>query len=1272
VPVPPTVFGPVAVEAPPQVPEPAPVNPLARLLPVAMLVAAVGMVAVYLTSGQAMRHPMYVFFPVMMLTSVLGTLIHGVRGNHRTADINKDRRKYLRYIDALDEEAATTADAQRRSLAWCHPEPRALWTLAGGTRMWERRPGDSDFGVVRIGIGGQALSTALTAPDLSSVEELDPVTVTAMRRLIGIRSIVADSPTALDLRRFSVIGIDGDTQVARAFLRSMVCQLAVLHGPDHVTIAAVVGPESSDEWDWLKWIPHHHHSRNADAAGPVRLIYPSVLRAANEVLHRSGTEHHHTVMIVDGGDSTGSDQRLSEWADTTIIEIGAPGGVANTQSLQLHVDPEVVTVRGPDCNEVIAKPDLFTKAQALICARRLAPYRPTAASEDDGRTKALDWLELMGIDDLSRNDPEEYWGTNDEGHIRAVPIGVASDGHRVQLDINEAARNGMGPHGLCVGATGSGKSELLRTLALGMIASHSPDVLNLILVDFKGGATFFGLERARHVGAVITNLAGEAHLVSRMNDALTGEMNRRQEVLRAAGGFASLAEYRHARSQGADLPPLPTLFILVDEFSELLSQHPDFTELFVAIGRLGRSLGMHLLLASQRLDEGRLRGLETHLSYRICLKTFSAGESRAVLGVPDAYHLPSTPGAAYLKSASGELVRFQTAFVSGRDSRVRGTPTTASPRLAVFTASPVGTVSEPADTDQRQVPVRTVMDAMLDCLAGHGPPAHQVWLLPLTESPTLDILMPGDTWRGLTVPVGVVDNPFDQRRDPLVVELDGSAGNVAIVGAPRSGKSTAVRTMLLALAEHHDPADLGFYCLDFGGGTLSSLQQLPHVGAMAGRSDAELCRRTVAVVASVVRARESLFRRMGIDSMADYRRRRSAGDPGVAGDPFGDVFLVVDGWATLRQEFDLLEGLITAIAAQGLSFGVHVVVTASRWAELRPALKDQIATRVELRLGDPAESEIDRRRARDLSDRPPGRGIAANRREFAIALPRWDGSATSDGLAEAIAACAERLRDRWAPSAAPAVQLLPTKVRCDDLLAEGDDRFGSRILVGIGEHELSPVHIDFAEQSHVLVLGEPGCGKTALLRLLCQELIRAHPPDEVQLEIVDFRRSLLGVVESDHLTGYAMSPASLASRLAVIIDRLESRMPGENITQHQLRTRSWWSGPDIFLVIDDYDLAVGATGNPLTPLADLLPHAKDLGLHVIVARRSGGAARAMFDPVLARMRELGCIGVMMSASPDEGVLLGAVRPSALPPGRATLITWGQPDQLIQVAWTDPP
>jgi S-DNA-T family DNA segregation ATPase FtsK/SpoIIIE len=351
---------------------------------------------------------------------------------------------------------------------------------------------------------------------------------------------------------------------------------------------------------------------------------------------------------------------------------------------------------------------------------------------------------------------------------------------------------------------------------------------------------------------------------------------------------------------------------------------------------------------------------------------------------------------------------------------------------------------------------------------------------------------------------------------------------------------------------------------------------------------------------------------------------------------------------------------------------VHVVVIASRWAEIRPALKDQIGTRIELRLGDPADSEMDRRRARQLSHISPGRGITRDGKEMIIALPRLDGKPTTAGLAEAIGASAEFLRDRWNGRCAPPVELLPLQVTHDTVAAVGLARTATQVAVGLGERELRPVVLDFAEQSHLVVLGEAECGKTSALRLLCREIMRTNTADSAQIEIVDFRRTLLGVVESGHLGGYAISVSALTARLPVLLERLEARMPGEDVTQQQLRTRSWWAGPEIYLVIDDYDLVAGATGNPLTPLVDYLPHAKDLGLHVVIARRSGGAARAMFDPVLARLRDLGCMGLMMSASPDEGVLLGSVRPSAQPQGRGTLITRGHPDQLIQVAWTDPP
>ena len=750
------------------------------------------------------------------------------------------------------------------------------------------------------------------------------------------------------------------------------------------------------------------------------------------------------------------------------------------------------------------------------------------------------------------------------------------------------------------------------------------------------------MDTAQHVSAVITNLADEAPLVARMRDALTGEVNRRQELLRAAGNATNIGQYQRMREHNPSLAALPALFIVVDEFSELLSQHPDFIDVFVAIGRLGRSLGMHLLLASQRLDEGRLRGLETHLSYRICLKTFSAAESRAALGVADAHHLPPDPGAGYLKTADGRLTRFHTAFVSGPYlSVVRPDGPVAVRRFTLADAA-----SAPAPVPANSS--RPLLEVVLRTLAGRGPVAHRIWLPPLHRAPPLPALLAATPAAPLRAPVCIVDSPFEQRYDPLLVDVSGAAGHVAVVGAPRSGKSTALTTVITALAATHDAAQLQFYCLDFGGGALGAVAGLPHVGSVATRAETDLCRRTVAVLESLLRSRESAMRRLGVTSFTEYRCRAAA-EPNSVDGPYGDVFLVVDGWAVLRQEFDGLDSAITAIAAQGLAFGVHVMLSTLRWADFRPALKDQLGTRIELRLGDPAESEMDRRRARELTTRPPGRGLTRDGKEMLLALP--------DITA---------VRQPSDTGRARPVEVLPTLIPHHRITRHG------KVVLGLGERELAPLAMDFDRHPHLLVLGDGECGKTAALRLLCTELIRTAEPSSVRIELVDYRRTLLGVVETAHLGGYSVSGPALSARMAALSAQLDARMPDENVTQQQLRDRSWWDGPDIFVVVDDYDLVAGATGNPLTPLADYLPHAKDLGLHLIVARRSGGAARAMFDPVLARLRDMGCSGLMMSASPDEGVLLGAARPTLQPPGRGTLLVRGRAVELVQLGWVPPP
>lgn len=1215
--VPAAPAGDIVVDAPPELPSPASPGMLPRMLPVAVSLLCMGATAAMFSAGSGVtRNPAFLALPAMMLASTVVTGMTG-RARRRGGRLDADRDQYLDYLNGLSRSVSEIAVTQHRSSMRRHPDPDTLWTLIGGPRMWERRPSDADFGLARVGMGSQPLGRRLVAPQLPSEELCDPVTAAALRRFLHAHSTIR-APVTIGLRSGTFVTIDGDPGEARGLLRAILCQLAVLHAPDQMLIAAAVDDENRGHWDWLKWLPHNHHPLADDEAGPVRMIYSSAAQARGALAAVQGRE---LVVVTE----------LSEGVDpivgAAIIGVGTGG------------DGGSLTLRPPALMAPGWCPDQMAPIDALICARRLAGYhaRPAGAGPN--------WPELTSLSALDRFDPAALWRRQRHRDRLRVPIGTTSDGVPLELDIKEPAEAGMGPHGLCIGATGSGKSELLRTIALGMMAHNPPETLNLLLVDFKGGATFLDYARAPHVAAVITNLADDAPLVARMRDALAGEMNRRQQLLRTAG-CVSVAAYERAR-EGLSSPPLPTLFVIVDEFSELLSQHPDFADTFVAIGRLGRSLGMHLLLASQRLDEGRLRGLEAHLSYRLCLKTLSASESQTVLGSLDAYRLPSTPGAGYLRIGAGEPVRFQAALVSAPLRTNARADTVAAVR--VFGTRIVGAVSRA--TEEAGTPERTISSAVLDRLDGQGPPAHRVWLPPLGPAPALDTVLAdvAGTPGGLAVPIGTVDRPLDQCRAPLIVDLSGATGNLAVVGAPQSGKSTALRTLITALAATHDPGQVQFYCLDFGGGALSAIRTLPHVGAIAGRAEPRLAGRIVAVCEAVVRRREALFRERGIASIAEYRERR--GDIDAADDPFGDVFLVIDGWASVRQEFGTLEESIGMLAAQGLSYGVHVALSASRWAEVRPSLRDQIGTRIELRLGDPADSDIDRKAAQHVPRDSPGRGLSHEGLHMVIALPVADVPAGA--------------------SAAPPVPLLPMHVDREALLRRSGAEVVARTLLGLGERELRAIAIDFECQPHLLVLGDNECGKSATLRTVCREIVRTKSPAQARLTIVDFRRALLGVVESEHLGGYAMSPAALAALLPDLLDSLRGRTPPPDASQAQLRAGSWWSGPDLYVVVDDYDLVAGPAGNVLAPIVEFLPYAADLGLHLVIARRSGGLERAMFEPLLASLRDLGCTSLMMSGCPAEGAAFGSAAPPRLPPGRGILTTRAGDGELVQVAWSPP-
>ncbi len=1308
--------GKLPVQAPPELqPNEGGMGVLGSLLP---MLGSVGAIVMVTMSNQSVTG---LLTGGMFLLSSLGFVaVNGWRQrSQRQAATLGSRREYLAYLTELRQSVRVAARQQRRAANWHLPAPSALPYIAEErTRVWERGANDPDFLSVRVGTSDQPLCITLEAPELPPLAQLDPVAASAAHRFMLTHEIQKNLPLGITMRDYARVEITGDEDETRALARAMLLHIATMHDPDAVQIVIAADAAVLPQWEWAKWMPHTHSRSVRDGLGAARMIGSQLAELEDmlpsEVRERprfsrdaAGAKVPHIVILTDGASVSINDVLVSgdgvqgvtvidlpsRWSDLddpnalrVAFQPGAKGAEAELVSLQLPARPFAA--------------DAISIVEAEATARRLISLYAggTTITAKKSATGQAELVELLGLPDVRDLDLDAAWSPRLERDRLRVPIGQTEDGSPLILDIKESAQQGMGPHGLIIGATGSGKSEVLRTLVLALAMTHSPEQLNFVLVDFKGGATFAGMADMPHVSAIITNLGEEISLVDRMQDALQGEMVRRQELLRATGPFANVADYEKARRGGrTDLAPLPALLIVADEFSELLSAKPEFVDTFVNIGRLGRSLQVHLLLSSQRLEEGKLRGLDTHLSYRIGLRTFSAAESRTVLGVPDAYHLPTQPGAGILKSDTETMTQFRAAYVSGPPPRRRRRAASGSSQAAgsaaveLFTAAPVWRAETAKDepevvVDAEPEEKRNTFEIAVEMMSGRGPSAHQVWLPPLetpatldqlfgdlTEDPALGLVSP--RWRNagaLTIPLGIVDVPLEQRRENLAVSLGGAAGHMAIVGAPLSGKSTLARTAMVALALTHTPQEVQFFVIDFGGGSFTGLQRFTHVSGVATRSEPDIVRRTVAEVTSLLNAREVYFRQNGIDSIDTYRQRRAQG---LADDGYGDIFLMVDGWGTLRSEFEMLEPQIQAIAARGLTYGVHVVITAARWMEIRANIKDLIGTRIELRLGDPTDSEVNRKAAENVTS-IPGRGLNENGLQMLTALPRIDGVDQASSLADGIDDLVSRVASAWHGPAGPKLRLLPSRIGHADLRAVAaastpDGSEPREILLGIDEANLAPFSIDPVAEPLLYLYGDADSGKSSMLRAVVHEITRLYGPNEAKIFAIDYRRALLGEIPQEYLGAYLTSHEMAEGGMSELFQFFRTRIPGPDVTPEQLRNRSWWTGAEGFILIDDYDLVSTSQGNPAAVLAPLLAQASDLGLHVILTRRTGGASRAAYDPIIQRMTDLGATGILLSGSPEEGQLIGKVKAVPAIPGRAQIVSRDRGLVAAQLLWVPP-
>ncbi|EFP16144.1 hypothetical protein TMBG_00320 [Mycobacterium tuberculosis SUMu002] len=632
------------------------------------------------------------------------------------------------------------------------------------------------------------------------------------------------------------------------------------------------------------------------------------------------------------------------------------------------------------------------------------------------------------------------------------------------------------------------------------------------------------------------------------------------------------------------------------------------------------------------------------------------------------------------------------------------------PDIEPVVAQPNGEVLESDDIeggeDEDEEGVRTpkVGTVIIDQLRKIKFEPYRLWQPPLTQPVAIDDLVNrflGRPWHkeygsacNLVFPIGIIDRPYKHDQPPWTVDTSGPGANVLILGAGGSGKTTALQTLICSAALTHTPQQVQFYCLAYSSTALTTVSRIPHVGEVAGPTDPYGVRRTVAELLALVRERKRSFLECAIASMEMFRRRKFGGEAGpVPDDGFGDVYLVIDNYRALAEENEVLIEQVNVIINQGPSFGVHVVVTADRESELRPPVRSGFGSRIELRLAAVEDAKLVRSRfAKDVPVKP-GRGMVAVNYvrldsdpqaglHTLVARPALGSTPDNVFECDSVVAAVSRLTSAQAPP----VRRLPARFGVEQVreLASRDTRQGvgaGGIAWAISELDLAPVYLNFAENSHLMVTGRRECGRTTTLATIMSEIGRLYAPGassapppapgrpSAQVWLVDPRRQLLTALGSDYVERFAYNLDGVVAMMGELAAALAGREPPPGLSAEELLSRSWWSGPEIFLIVDDIQQLPPGFDSPLHKAVPFVNRAADVGLHVIVTRTFGGWSSAGSDPMLRALHQANAPLLVMDADPDEGFIRGKMKGGPLPRGRGLLMA-EDTGVFVQVAATE--
>jgi DNA segregation ATPase FtsK/SpoIIIE, S-DNA-T family len=1246
---------------------------LSALIPMVM-----GGVMVYVTR-QWLYSLFMLMFPLMMLANWLGgSKQRG--GSHR-----RKARVYAAQMAEVETklEQARTADEKKRREDAMDPAQVLLTATGPRRRLWERRADDPDALRMRVGLF-----------DGPAMIQLVPAAKDAKPPAVPTSFCV---PVSMSLAKLGVVGLAGPVDASRALARWMVAQAAVLHSPRDLSIVVLVAdPAAGPQWNWVRWLPHCAPRGGEDCIALVGADPDSAARRVTELVAEvtarlaripAGQEPGglgggasaeqvassdlgpKIVIVLDGARQLrripGMPQLLANARRTGVyavcideaarvlpeecaavlswdipgegngnhhgVRVG-PGGwsVASHGAAPSPVRPFLIRGHGGPFGQggpaMLA--DQVSVGWADRVARALAPVRDV--SRDDADAAIPDSARLLDLIHMPDPSPElVLMAWQKRGRTTKVPIGISADGPFI-LDLSAD-----GPHGLVAGTTGAGKSELLQTIIAVLCVANRPDAMTFVLIDYKGGSAFKDCARLPHTVGMVSDLDG--HLTVRALDSLGAELKRREEMLLHSGA-KDIEDYWDTKRLRPELnlEPMPRLVLIIDEFAAMVAELPDFVNGLIDIARRGRSLGVHLLLATQRPAGVVSADIRANTNLRIALRVTSTDESADVIDAPDSARIAkSTPGRCYVRSGASNLVAVQSARIGGR--RPGSGPVTASARIVPVPWRGLGrAMPAPAKAGSDDETMETDLSVLVDAIAAANVKAglgqqRRPWLEPLPEIVTLGELpapAPGRHADIAPIPYGLTDLPHRQAREPLTLDFP-SAQHTVIAGAARSGRSSLLRTLAGAVAARTSPGDVHIYGIDCGAGALLPVSELPHCGAVVAREQVDRVERLLSKLRNEIARRQQLLAAQGFAGLAEQRAATS----GEERLPW--MLLLLDWWEGYYAAFGeydmgrLVENLLQVLR-EGSAVGLRAVVTTDRAAML-----GQIGTvfghRMIFRLTDRSDCSLAEIRERALpAHQPDGRlmfGAKPNPLEAQVALLDPDPTGLAQvGALRQIAAEARQRSGRLPKGHRPLrVDALPARITvAETYRLDPDFAPPSRLwaMAGAGGDELSPQGLDVAEEGPGLVVaGPPRSGRSTTLITMARSLIAQQTP----VLLIAPRRSPLRSLEG--------TPGVLAVLGAEIdVDYLRATL----------------NPLDRYVVlVDDAEMLYNAPNSEI--LERIIVSGRDADHGLILAGNTRDLS-SCYSGFIATARKSRC-GVLVAVdTPDDGDLFGVRLPRNAGPG----------------------